>query len=196
MTFARLQAGCKTLVDGAHALGSLPALDVPSLGATYYTANLHKWVCAPKGAAFLWAERGAQAGLRPPVVSHGYGQGFRTEFFWQGAPPGGVLALLAEMTDGRARATAVYVAWLIMLCALCLHDFAIARFVLRIRPAITPMLKVEARSESRFLSPLLRPQAPAISRRGSRCPLRWAPWPGWAAWKPWWRTTPRCCAAR
>ncbi len=62
--------GIETLVDGAHAPGMLP-LNLARLRPAYYTANLHKWVCAPKGAAFLWVREDLQKRMQPPVVSHG-----------------------------------------------------------------------------------------------------------------------------
>jgi isopenicillin-N epimerase len=75
--------GVDTLVDGAHAAGMV-ALELSTLGAAYYTGNAHKWLCAPKGAAFLHVRRDRQAGLHPNVISHGYGAGFHAEFDWTG----------------------------------------------------------------------------------------------------------------
>ena len=75
--------GIDTLVDGAHAPGMVP-LCLSDLGAAYYTGNAHKWLCAPKGAAFLHVRRDRQAQLHPNVISHGYTAGFHAEFDWTG----------------------------------------------------------------------------------------------------------------
>jgi len=88
MPIERLIAACRTtgalvLVDGAHAPGQVP-LDLSTLDADFYTGNCHKWVSAPKGAAFLWAKREHQPWLHPPIISHGLGKGFIAEFDWTG----------------------------------------------------------------------------------------------------------------
>jgi isopenicillin-N epimerase len=76
-------AGVPVLIDGAHAPGML-SLDVPSLGADWYTGNCHKWLMAPRGSAFLWVAPERQADTHPLVISHGFGQGFTAEFDWVG----------------------------------------------------------------------------------------------------------------
>lgn len=75
--------GIDTLVDGAHAPGMVP-LDLRRIGAAYYTGNAHKWLCAPKGAAFLHVRADRRGQVHPTVVSHGYGAGLHAEFDWTG----------------------------------------------------------------------------------------------------------------
>ncbi|KAG2490959.1 hypothetical protein HYH03_010636 [Edaphochlamys debaryana] len=114
ITAACKQVGAQVLVDGAHALGTVPGLKVPALGADYYVANLHKWGCSPKGAALLWAAPERQGGLRPLVTSHGCGLGWRAEFLWQGtldmsswlAVPAALAVLRALGPDRTARRSA------------------------------------------------------------------------------------------
>ena len=62
--------GIRVIADGAHAPGMLD-LELERLGADLYTGNLHKWVCAPKGAAFLFVREPERANVRPLVTSHG-----------------------------------------------------------------------------------------------------------------------------
>jgi isopenicillin-N epimerase len=83
------QAGLFSIIDGAHAPGQIK-LDLSDIGADVYIGACHKWLCAPKGAAFLYARREIQSRLEPLVVSWGYesekpsGSQFIDYHEWQG----------------------------------------------------------------------------------------------------------------
>ncbi len=81
--------GVHVLLDAAHGIGMIP-LDLERIGASYTTSNCHKWLCAPKGSAFLHVRKDLQELIHPLIISHGrtipLGEStrFRHEFDWMG----------------------------------------------------------------------------------------------------------------
>lgn len=67
------EAGILTVIDGAHTPGQI-ALDLPAIGADFYTGNGHKWLSSPKGSAFLYTRRECQHLIEPLVVGWGWGE--------------------------------------------------------------------------------------------------------------------------
>ena len=87
---AALEPDIEVLVDAAHAPGMID-FDVTAIGASYVTANCHKWMCAPKGSAFLYVREDRRQKIYPAVISHGYngawpaeGGHLHTQFDWTG----------------------------------------------------------------------------------------------------------------
>ena len=77
------------LLDAAHGPGIVP-LDIKKMDPAYVTGNAHKWLCTPKGSAFLYIREDRRNRIRPLSVSHGASvsgtdqERFRFEFDWTG----------------------------------------------------------------------------------------------------------------
>ncbi|MEL6796668.1 MAG: aminotransferase class V-fold PLP-dependent enzyme, partial [Planctomycetota bacterium] len=60
--------GVATILDGAHGPGCIP-VEIEATKPAFYTANAHKWLCAPKGAAILYVRPDLQERFRPQTLS-------------------------------------------------------------------------------------------------------------------------------
>ena len=72
MPFERLvqaleEKGIAVMLDAAHGIGMVP-LALDELGASYTTSNCHKWLCAPKGSAFLHVRKDRQHLIHPLTI--------------------------------------------------------------------------------------------------------------------------------
>lgn len=76
------ERGIVSIIDGAHAPGFTP-LSIRRLDPDFYTANSHKWICSPKGSAFLYVRRDRQKSVRPVVLSNFAQTGHPTRPFLQ-----------------------------------------------------------------------------------------------------------------
>lgn len=63
-------AGILSIIDAAHSPGQIP-LNLGTLNADIVFGNAHKWMLAPKGAAFLYVCREIQNLINPLIVSWG-----------------------------------------------------------------------------------------------------------------------------
>ena len=86
----QLEPAVPVLVDAAHAPGMIE-LDLSTLGASFVVGNCHKWMCAPKGAGFLYVAESRRDTIIPTTVSHGWntesptgGSRFHNLFDWAG----------------------------------------------------------------------------------------------------------------
>ena len=83
------ERGVDVLVDAAHGPGIVP-LNIRKLNAAYITGNCHKWICTPKGSAFLHIRDDRRERVKPLTIGHGYSsdlpsaEKFRMEFDWTG----------------------------------------------------------------------------------------------------------------
>jgi isopenicillin-N epimerase len=96
-------AGILTLVDGAHGPGQLP-IDLDALGADAYAGNCHKWLCAPKGAGFLWVAPGLREVIEPLIVSWDWEQetAFAARQGWQGTRDPAAFLAVSDAIDFQA----------------------------------------------------------------------------------------------
>lgn len=66
------EAGILTMIDGAHAPGQID-VNLGEIGADFYTATCHKWMCAAKGSGVFYARQDKQHLVDPLVVGWGWG---------------------------------------------------------------------------------------------------------------------------
>ncbi|MBN1968346.1 MAG: aminotransferase class V-fold PLP-dependent enzyme [Candidatus Delongbacteria bacterium] len=64
--------GIITIIDAAHSIGHID-IDLKELEADFYFSNIHKWLFAPKGCAFLNTKKEYQSIVKPLITGWGWG---------------------------------------------------------------------------------------------------------------------------
>ena len=160
--------GIRVLVDGAHAPGQVP-VDVRALGASYYAGNCHKWLCAPKGTAFLHVRPDRKEEVHPLIISNGMNDPspelsqFRKEFDWQGVQdPSGYLSIpvaiqtLERLVPGGLTALAARN-----------HDLAVYA-----RDQLCPLLRIEAPAPNEMIPSMVSLPVDHLAR-SAESRLKW-----------------------
>lgn len=77
------------IIDAAHAPGMVD-FSIENLAPDYLVANCHKWICSPKGSAFMYVAPQHQPHIYPLVISHyndtaiGTAANWSNQHLWQG----------------------------------------------------------------------------------------------------------------
>jgi isopenicillin-N epimerase len=150
--------GILTIIDGAHVPGQIP-LDLQALGADIYAGNLHKWLCAPKGAGFLYVRPEEQGWVESLIVSWGWGAE-------------GTLAPSSFVERNEWQGTRDIAAFLAVPAAICFqeeNDWVNVR-------ARCHQLASSARNQISELTgePQISPDAPEWYAQMTACPIRTA----------------------
>ncbi|MDO9576738.1 MAG: aminotransferase class V-fold PLP-dependent enzyme [Candidatus Cloacimonadales bacterium] len=61
-----------SIIDGAHSIGQCP-LNIKEIDPDFYFSNIHKWLFAPKGTAFLYTRKELQSKVKPLITGWGWG---------------------------------------------------------------------------------------------------------------------------
>ncbi len=69
------EKGILSIIDGAHTPGHIP-LDISSINPDIYIGTCHKWLCTPKGSAFMYVKCDIQKLIEPLII----GWGWNTDF--------------------------------------------------------------------------------------------------------------------
>jgi isopenicillin-N epimerase len=81
--------GVKVIVDAAHCPGMID-FSIDDLQPDFFIANCHKWICSPKGSAFIYVAPEHQQMIEPLVISHfndsqvGEAAHWSNQFMWDG----------------------------------------------------------------------------------------------------------------